>query len=228
MRGIRGWSVRGADPHALGGMSVRAVNAFSVRMGALRGARLITGPSFWRPRMLTAIRTRDSSQVIHLREDGPSRANQMRREALEGQIVCEDCRQSVTVRAGEERIWHFAHRAGGDCPRAKDSLDVLECRALLYGWLRVRFPDAIQPEKSSPVLRGPWTAGSKGLANRPWPGGWFRLGQAGCEGSHAEGMREARGDPASGVPCEAAREGTGPGRHHPFGAPQVIDEALGQ
>ncbi len=105
--------------------------------------------------MLTAMQTSDSSQVILLKEDGLSRADHLRREALEGRIVCEGCRQPVTVRAGEERIWHFAHRAGGDCPRAKDSLDVLECRALLYGWLRVRFPDSIQLEKTAPRLPRP-------------------------------------------------------------------------
>lgn len=105
--------------------------------------------------MLTAMRTIDSSQVILLREDGPSRAEHLREEALDGRIVCEGCRQPVIVRAGKERVWHFAHRAGGDCPRAKDSLDVLECRALLYAWLRVRFPDSIQLEKTAPRLPRP-------------------------------------------------------------------------
>ncbi len=105
--------------------------------------------------MLTAMRTIDSSQVILLREDGPSRAERLREEAAEGRIVCEGCRQPVIVRAGEERIWHFAHRAGGDCPRAKETLEVLECRAQLFSWLRVRFPESIQLEKTAARLPRP-------------------------------------------------------------------------
>ena len=105
--------------------------------------------------MLSAIRTEDRSQVILLREDGLPRAEHLRQEARAGRIVCEVCDQSVVVRAGEERIWHFAHRSRIDCPKAKDSLEIVECRALLYRWLRVRFPDTVQLEKVLPGLPRP-------------------------------------------------------------------------
>lgn len=97
---------------------------------------------------MTAMRPRDRSKVVLLREDGLAWAYHLREEAREGHLVCEGCSQPVVVRAGEERLWHFAHKAGSDCPRSKDPLEVLECRALLYGWLRQRFPDSVQVEKS--------------------------------------------------------------------------------
>lgn len=105
--------------------------------------------------MLSAIRTEDRIQVILLREDGSARAEHLRQEAREGRIVCEVCDQPVIVRAGEERTWHFAHRSRIDCPKAKDSLEIVECRALLFGWLRIRFPDAVQVEKVLPGLPRP-------------------------------------------------------------------------
>ena len=105
--------------------------------------------------MLSAIRTEDRSQVILLREDGLARAEHLRQEARDGQLVCEVCNHSVVVRAGEERIWHFAHRSRIDCPKSRDSLEIVECRALLFGWLRVRFPDAVQVEKVLPGLPRP-------------------------------------------------------------------------
>lgn len=68
--------------------------------------------------MLSAIRTEGRKQVILLREDGINRAGQLREEARQGRLVCEVCAQPVVVRAGEERIWHFAHRPRANCPKA--------------------------------------------------------------------------------------------------------------
>jgi hypothetical protein len=98
--------------------------------------------------MLTAMHPRDRKKVVLLREDGLAWAEHLREEAREGHLVCEGCSQPVVVRAGEERLWHFAHKAGSDCPRSKDPMEILECRVLLYGWLRQRFPDSIQAEKA--------------------------------------------------------------------------------
>jgi competence CoiA-like predicted nuclease len=84
-------------------------------------------------------------------------------EARQGRLVCEVCAQPGVVRAGEERFWRFAHRARANCPKAQDALEIVECRALLYGWLRTRFPDAIQLEKVLPGLPRPLD----GLVDRP-------------------------------------------------------------
>jgi len=105
--------------------------------------------------MLSALRTEDHRQVILLREDGLAVAEALRAEAREDRIVCEVCTQPVLVRAGMERTWHFAHRTREHCPKAQESLELIECRALLYGWLRVRFPDAVQLEKVLPGLPRP-------------------------------------------------------------------------
>ena len=101
--------------------------------------------------MLSALRTEDHKQVILLREDGLAMAEALRAQAREDRIVCEVCAQPVLVRAGMERTWHFAHRTREHCPKAQESMELIECRALLYGWLRVRFPDAVHLEK---VLTG--------------------------------------------------------------------------
>ena len=105
--------------------------------------------------MLSALRTEDHEQVILLREDGLAMAEALRAQAREDRIVCEVCAQPVLVRAGMERTWHFAHRTREHCPKAQESMELIECRALLYGWLRVRFPDAVQLEKVLPGLPRP-------------------------------------------------------------------------
>ncbi|NTV73495.1 MAG: hypothetical protein HGA66_04735 [Holophaga sp.] len=105
--------------------------------------------------MLSALRTVDQKQVILLREDGLEMAEALRTQAREDRIVCEVCAQPVLVRAGMERTWHFAHRTREHCPKAQESMELIECRALLYGWLRVRFPDAVHLEKVLPGLPRP-------------------------------------------------------------------------
>ena len=105
--------------------------------------------------MLSALRREDHKQVILLREDGLAMAEALRAQAREDRIVCEVCAQPVLVRAGTERTWHFAHRTREHCPKAQESMELIECRALLYGWLRVRFPDAVQLEKVLPGLPRP-------------------------------------------------------------------------
>jgi hypothetical protein len=105
--------------------------------------------------MLSALRKEDHQQVILLREDGLAMAEALRAQAREDRIVCEVCAQPVLVRAGAERTWHFAHRTREHCPKAQESMELIECRALLYGWLRVRFPDTVQLEKVLPGLPRP-------------------------------------------------------------------------
>ena len=105
--------------------------------------------------MLSALRTEDHSQVILLREDGLAVAEALRAQAREDRIVCEVCAQPVVVRAGMERTWHFAHRTRENCPKAAESMEQLACRALLFGWLRGRFPGAVQLEKVVPGLPRP-------------------------------------------------------------------------
>ena len=105
--------------------------------------------------MLSALRSEDHQQVILLREDGLALAEELRAQARENRILCEVCAQPVVVHAGTERTWHFAHRTLAHCPKAQESMELVEARALLYGWLRVRFPDAVQLEKILPGLPRP-------------------------------------------------------------------------
>ena len=62
-----------------------------------------------------------------------------RRESLkavgqEGGLACPHCGQEVRVRLGDVRRPHFAHKSLEDCPFQKESAEVTEVKALLYGF----------------------------------------------------------------------------------------------
>lgn len=64
-----------------------------------------------------------------------------RRESLkvvgqEGGLACPHCGQEVRVRLGDVRRPHFAHKSLEDCPFQKESAEVTEVKALLYGFFR--------------------------------------------------------------------------------------------
>lgn len=64
-----------------------------------------------------------------------------RRESLkaagrEGGLSCPHCGQEVRVRLGELRRPHFAHKCLEDCPFQKESAEVTEVKARLYGFFR--------------------------------------------------------------------------------------------
>lgn len=54
-------------------------------------------------------------------------------------LLCPQCKLPVIVKAGDEKIWHFAHKTLGSCPLQTEPADVLRARRHLYKWLRTKF-----------------------------------------------------------------------------------------
>ncbi len=79
---------------------------------------------------------RDDSGLPDLRKTGRSDG-----------LMCPECKQSVLVKAGLLKAWHFAHKDLGACPLATESASVLMARRMLYHWLSAKF---VQRMESSP------------------------------------------------------------------------------
>ncbi len=62
-------------------------------------------------------------------------------------LICQGCRQPVRVRAGDIRIWHFAHKNRELCPYGTESYAVLKARRVLYKRLKLEFGDRVTVEK---------------------------------------------------------------------------------
>lgn len=100
--------------------------------------------------MLSALFTDTGEQVILLKEDGRERAETLRTLAHQGRLICEVCEEPILVRAGDERLWHFAHKVRKNCPKDEETLELVACRALLYRWLREKFKECVRLEKVLP------------------------------------------------------------------------------
>lgn len=105
--------------------------------------------------MLSALFTDTGEQVILLEADGRERAETLRTLAHQGLLTCEVCEEPVIVRAGDVRLWHFAHKARTNCPKNQETLEIVACRALLYRWLREKFKEQVRLEKVIPESRLP-------------------------------------------------------------------------
>ena len=64
-----------------------------------------------------------------------------------GELYCPVCRQSVIFRAGDQKIWHFAHRAGSSSCSISEDADYRPetqehqvAKTLIYYWLNEKFP----------------------------------------------------------------------------------------
>jgi hypothetical protein len=73
-----------------------------------------------------------------------SRMEELRALTTSGRLVCPGCEQELTLRMGEIRRPHFAHRKVSECPLAKQSADVLEAKAKLYKWLCTKYPGLVE------------------------------------------------------------------------------------
>lgn len=66
-------------------------------------------------------------------------------------LVCQECQQPVRVRAGQVRIWHFAHKHLNNCPAGNESPQLLQARVILYQWLISKFgSERVTLEKKLP------------------------------------------------------------------------------
>lgn len=89
--------------------------------------------------------------VTTLDEEWVGREEDLREMARAGKVVCPQCVKELWFRFRERKVGktkrpHFAHRAASDCPADRRSPAELECAALLYRWLRSKYPEGVEAE----------------------------------------------------------------------------------
>ena len=97
--------------------------------------------------MFKAVDALDGGEVIILDRLAEDELEAIRRKARDGHLRCPVCTHEVTVRAGEVRVWHFAHKHLDNCPSQNEPVELLQARAMLYRWLKQRFGDGVTVEK---------------------------------------------------------------------------------
>lgn len=121
--------------------------------------------------MFKAVHTPDNREIIILdREwEEPNKLAELRGLDRRDLLVCQECRQPVRVRAGEDRQWHFAHKQRQNCTYQSESATLLWARAALYRRLVEKFGAVhVELEKqidSDDVPRPVdcWVHGEKGI-----------------------------------------------------------------
>lgn len=85
-----------------------------------------------------------------------------------GLLRCPGCQQPVLLRAGQHRIWHFAHQHKANCTYGEESLALLQARASLYRWLQAKYANrrgvtvTVEHDLQHPAVPRPvdvWVAG---------------------------------------------------------------------
>ena len=71
-----------------------------------------------------------------------SRIEGLRDRARSGVFICPVCESQVTVKAGEIKRWHFAHKSIADCPLGNEPKELLDARMLFYCWLKSKYANA--------------------------------------------------------------------------------------
>ena len=105
--------------------------------------------------MFKAVDRFDGREVIILDRLGQDELEVLRQKARDGQLRCPVCTHELTVRAGEVRVWHFAHRHLDNCPSQNEPAELLQGRAILYRWLKGHFADGVTIEKQLDGIRLP-------------------------------------------------------------------------
>ena len=96
--------------------------------------------------MYKAIDTQSETAIIILSPLWQGHLQELREMAERNQLVCQACRQALRVRAGRRRRRHFAHKHLAGCSYGTESPEVLEARAVLYGWLAGQLGDSLTLE----------------------------------------------------------------------------------
>ena len=97
--------------------------------------------------MFKAIDARSGTEIIILDKLVEAELDVLRQKARTGDLRCPVCTHEVTVRAGEVRVWHFAHRHLDNCPSQNEPVELLRARAMLYKWLKSRLGEGVTIEK---------------------------------------------------------------------------------
>jgi hypothetical protein len=97
--------------------------------------------------MFKALDVRDNTEIVILDPKWLRSISQLRQLDYQDFLVCQGCKQSVRVRAGEQRREHFAHKHLGNCDYAEESAILRNTRAILYEWLVSKFSGNVTIEK---------------------------------------------------------------------------------
>jgi hypothetical protein len=98
--------------------------------------------------MYKAVDVRDNSEIVILNPKWLASIESLRLLGRDDILVCQECKQPVRVRAGDERREHFAHKRLGDCTYEDESPRLREARAVLYQWLVGKFGADVSLEKN--------------------------------------------------------------------------------
>jgi len=100
--------------------------------------------------MFRALDRLSGDSVISLDSRWDHGVGLLRRRCRDDEILCPECQQPVRLRAGSIRRRHFAHLSRSDCPLARESVEVLAARAMLYRLLQRIFGDKVSVEEPIP------------------------------------------------------------------------------
>ena len=89
--------------------------------------------------MYKALVKRDNTEIIILDSKWLRIINQLRYYGHQDFLVCQGYKQSVIIRAGEQKRAHFAHKHLGSCDYADESEILRNACAVLYEWLVSKF-----------------------------------------------------------------------------------------
>jgi hypothetical protein len=97
--------------------------------------------------MFKAIDRRDDAEIILADDVTDEDIPGLRLLDRQDILICQGCRQPVRIRAGDIRVWHFAHKNRELCPYGGESYSVLRARRVLYRRLKKEFGDKVEVEK---------------------------------------------------------------------------------
>ena len=96
--------------------------------------------------MFSAIKKDTMEEIIILDEKWKVNIELLRTYGHTGDMICEECKQPVRIRAGKIRRRHFSHISKGNCNKNSDSHELLSARALLYEYLKSKYGDGLKIE----------------------------------------------------------------------------------
>ena len=97
--------------------------------------------------MYKAIHAQTGEEIVILNPLWTARIEKLREMDHSDLLLCQGCQQSLRVKAGEVKRAHFAHKHLQACSYGSESPEILNARAVLYGWLFRQFGEAVTVEK---------------------------------------------------------------------------------
>lgn len=102
--------------------------------------------------MYKAIQVKTGEEIIILSPAWRGRIEELRAMDHADLLVCQGCHQPLRVKAGEMKRPHFAHKHLKACSYGKESLEILNARAVLYDlllkWFTPAFSQDVTLEKA--------------------------------------------------------------------------------